>query len=133
MAKDYYDVLGVQRSASEKEIKQAYRKLARKWHPDVNPGNKEAEERFKEINRAYEVLSSKENRAKYDRYGENWEQAEAYEKARQQAEASGFRTESFDFGGVFSGNGGGFEDILGGIFGGRRRAGPMRGLNVEQP
>jgi DnaJ-class molecular chaperone len=74
--KSYYDILGVSRSASEKEMRQAFRRLARKHHPDVNPGDKEAEGRFKEINRAYEVLSDAEKRRKYDRFGEQWEQAE---------------------------------------------------------
>ena len=67
--KNYYSILGVSRSASEREIKQAYRKLARKYHPDVNPGDKSAEAKFKEINQAYEVLSDKEKRSKYDQYG----------------------------------------------------------------
>src|SRR5437870_4085666 len=89
MARDYYDVLGLKRGASQKEIKQAYRKLARKHHPDVNPGDKGAEERFKEINSAYEVLSDAEKRNKYDRYGERWEMAEAFEKARAQQGAGG--------------------------------------------
>ncbi|HUT97090.1 MAG TPA: DnaJ domain-containing protein, partial [Dehalococcoidales bacterium] len=66
-AKDYYNILGVSRSATEREIKQAYRKLARQHHPDVNPGDKSAEERFKLINEAYEVLSDREKRPKYDR------------------------------------------------------------------
>src|SRR5438876_1073094 len=89
MARDYYDVLGLKRGASQKEIKQAYRKLARKHHPDVNPGDKGAEERFKEINSAYEVLSDAEKRNKYDRYGERWEMAEAFEKARAKQGAGG--------------------------------------------
>jgi len=76
MAKDYYDILGVSRTATDKDIKQAYRKLARKHHPDVNPGDKAAEQRFKEMNRAYEVLSDPEKRKKYDQFGENWEHAE---------------------------------------------------------
>ena len=79
MATDYYKTLGLKRNASEKEIKTAFRKLARKHHPDVNPGDKNAEQRFKDINRAHEVLSDPKKRAKYDRYGENWEQAEAFE------------------------------------------------------
>ena len=91
MAKiDYYEVLGVPKNADEKAIKKAFRKLARQYHPDVNPGNKEAEEKFKQINEANTVLSDPERKAKYDRYasqyGEHWEQAEAYEQqSRQQA------------------------------------------------
>lgn len=71
--KDYYKILGVERNASENDIKKAYRKLARKYHPDINPGNKSAEARFKEINEAYEVLSDKEKREKYDRFGSDWQ------------------------------------------------------------
>ncbi len=142
MAKNYYDILGVKRDASQKEIKQAYRKLARKHHPDVNPGDKAAEQRFKDINRAYEALSDPQKRAKYDRYGEQWEQAEAFERARQQAGAgagAGPQTFHFnmgDLGDLFRGRAsagaGGFEEILGNLFGGgQRRSGPMRGQNVE--
>ena len=72
--KDYYKTLGVDRNASEKEIKSAYRKLARKYHPDVNPGDKSAEEKFKEVSEAYEVLSDKDKRTKYDQFGQYWEQ-----------------------------------------------------------
>jgi len=147
MAKDYYGTLGVKKGATQKEIKSAFRKLARKHHPDVNPGDKAAEDRFKEINEAHDVLSDTEKRAKYDRYGENWEQAEAFEKAR--AQYGGGRggpgySETFTFdindllrrqgGGRTRQGGGGFDfgDALGGIFGGGgRRQGPMRGQNIE--
>ncbi len=71
--KDYYQVLGIARNAGEKEVRQAYRKLARKYHPDVNPGSKEGEAKFKEIQNAYEVLNDPEKRAKYDRYGDAWD------------------------------------------------------------
>ncbi len=75
MAKDYYAILGVSRNATDKEIKQAYRRLARRYHPDVNPGDKAAEAKFKEINEAYEMLSDPAKRGKYDRFGEQWQYA----------------------------------------------------------
>lgn len=78
---DYYKTLGITKSASEKDIKSAYRKLARKYHPDVNPGDKEAEKKFKEINEANEVLSDPEKRKKYDKYGKDWKHADEFEKA----------------------------------------------------
>jgi DnaJ-class molecular chaperone len=77
--KDYYKILGSNRSATDKDIKQAYRKLARKHHPDVNPGDKSAEARFKEINSAYDVLSDPEKRKKYDKYGDQWQYADQFE------------------------------------------------------
>ncbi len=77
--KDYYKILGSNRSATDKDIKQAYRKLARKHHPDVNPGDKSAEARFKEINSAYDVLSDPEKRKKYDKYGDQWQHADQFE------------------------------------------------------
>ena len=108
--KDYYKILGVSRSATEREIKQAYRRLARQYHPDVNPSDKSAEEKFKQINEAYEVLSDKENRQKYDKYGDQWQYADQFEKAgRQQAPFWGFspgggtriRFSQGDFGSLF--------------------------------
>ncbi len=78
---DYYKILGVSKTATEKEIRAAYRKLARKYHPDLNPDNKEAEIKFKEINEANEVLMDPENRKKYDKYGKDWKQGAEYEKA----------------------------------------------------
>src|SRR3982074_2798712 len=75
MTKDFYDVLGVSRGASQKEIQTAFRKLARKLHPDVNPGDKEAERRFKEISEAHGVLSDAEKRKLYDRFGADWQAA----------------------------------------------------------
>jgi curved DNA-binding protein len=81
---DYYKILGIIKSASDKDIKRAYRKLARKYHPDLNPDNKEAEKKFKEINEANEVLSNAENRKKYDEYGKDWKHGDKFKKAQQQ-------------------------------------------------
>ncbi|MBJ6367491.1 DnaJ C-terminal domain-containing protein [Snuella sedimenti] len=86
---DYYKILGISKNATEAEIKKAYRKLARKYHPDLNPNDKVAEKKFKEINEANEVLSNPENRKKYDAYGEHWQHAEAYEAAKQQQQKQG--------------------------------------------
>src|SRR5689334_14343972 len=107
--RDYYTVLGVQRNASQDDIKKAYRRLARQYHPDLHSGAKKAdmEKKFKELNQANEVLGEPETRKKYDRYGQRWQEAEAYERARQDAGAnrSGFeRTQGFGGGEGFRGS-----------------------------
>ena len=79
---DYYNVLGITKKATNDEVKKAYRKLARKHHPDLNPNNKEAEKKFQEINEANEVLSDAEKRKKYDKYGKDWKHGEEFEKAQ---------------------------------------------------
>ncbi|MHB1461654.1 MAG: DnaJ C-terminal domain-containing protein [Armatimonadota bacterium] len=116
---DYYKILGVARDATDKEIKTAYRKLARKYHPDVNPNNKQSEERFKQISQAHEVLSDADKRAKYDQYGEQWKHAtEGGAGAGQPGQRSG--PGGGGAAGGFGGFGGlgGLEDLLGSIFGG---------------
>ena len=131
MAKrDYYEVLGVSKDASDDEIKKAFRKLAVKYHPDKNPGDKEAEEKFKEISEAHEVLSDKQKRARYDQFGHAGVGGNAY------GGASGNPFgENFNFNGQsysFSFGGGGLDDILGSIFGfgaGQRR--PVRGQDYR--
>ena len=85
---DYYKTLGVDKNATDKDIKNAYRKLARKYHPDLNPDDDNAHKKFQELNEANEVLSDPEKRKKYDKYGENWQHGEAYEQqARQQQQS----------------------------------------------
>ncbi|MDB5087472.1 MAG: molecular chaperone DnaJ [Mucilaginibacter sp.] len=106
---DYYKVLGVDKKASEKDIKSAYRKLARKYHPDLNPNDAEAHKKFQQLNEANEVLSDAEKRKKYDQYGENWQHGPEYEEARQQQS----RGPSGGFGG---GTSSGFEDFGGDDF-----------------
>jgi curved DNA-binding protein len=113
---DYYKILGVKKNASEKDIKKGYRKLARKYHPDVNPNNKEAEKKFKELNEANEVLSNSENRKKYDTYGKDWEHAEEFEKARKQQQE--FQRQQ-SYGGQRSGSSfseGDFSDFFSSMF-----------------
>jgi curved DNA-binding protein len=88
---DYYKILGISKAATEEDIKKAYRKLARKLHPDLNPHDKEANKKFQQINEANEVLSDPEKRKKYDQYGENWEHAEQFEKAKQSGSYAGER------------------------------------------
>ncbi len=87
---DYYKVLGVGKTATESDIKSAYRKLARKLHPDLNPDDKEAHKKFQQVNEANEVLSDPENRKKYDKYGADWKHSEAYEQARQNQQGQQF-------------------------------------------
>ncbi len=139
--KDHYQTLGVSRQAGEKQIRQAFRRLARQHHPDVNPGNAEAERRFKEINAAYEVLLDPEKRRKYDQYGDQWPYADQFEAARRGGGfpwgASGRRSpfDLHDLGGM-----GGIPDLdnlLGGLFRGRpgpeRERQPRRGRDTEVP
>ena len=151
MARDYYDVLGVSRDAGPEELQQAYRRLARANHPDVNkdPG---AEERFKEVNEAYHVLSDPQLRKRYDRFGDDFRKVPEDWEERVGAGAGGSRRRTgpgrreawstggdegpdFDFGGGFGGGFGGvdLEDLLGGMFGGRGRgrAGPVAGADQE--
>jgi curved DNA-binding protein len=151
--KDYYSTLGVGKNATTDEIKKAYRKLARKYHPDVNPNDKTAEEKFKDINEAYEVLSDEEKRGKYDRFGAEWQQ---YERGGQAddfdwqqwgarpsgAGGTGYRTMSQEeFEQMFGGGGarstggrsaGGFSDFFDFMFGGSaRRTGGFSGPYAE--
>ncbi|OCA80482.1 molecular chaperone DnaJ [Chryseobacterium contaminans] len=138
---DYYKILGVDKSATQDDIKKAYRKLARKLHPDLNPDDKESERKFKELNEANEVLSNPENRAKYDKYGENWKHGEEYEKAQQQQRQY---QQHQNYGGGFSGadfgEGEDFSDFFQNMFGGSggfgkssrgRASGKFKGQDVQ--
>jgi len=145
--RDYYQTLGIKKDASQEEIKKAYRKLARKYHPDVNPDDPNAEEKFKDINEAYQVLSDEEKRNKYDRFGSQWKQyqqrggsAEDFDwskwAARGQPGGGGYRTVSQEeFEQMFGGGLGGFSDffstLFGGMAGGRPRGQTTRGPSAQ--
>lgn len=124
---DYYKVLGIDKNATQKDVKKAYRKLARKYHPDVNPNDAEAEKKFKELNEANEVLSNTENRKKYDEHGKDWKHADEINRQRQQQSQNQqrYRQGGFDQGG-FSNEGGAdysdfFESMFSGASGSRSR------------
>lgn len=120
--RDYYEVLGVNKGASEDEIKKAFRSMSKKYHPDLNPNNKEAEEKFKEVNEAYQVLSDADKRSKYDQFGHAGVDPNF-------GAGGGYGGAGFDFGDIFGDIfGGGF----GGFGGGRRRSGPRRGNDIRQ-
>ena len=121
MAGDLYSTLGVKRDASAKEIREAYLRLARQYHPDVNPGDEAAESRFKEINAAHQVLSDPESRDKYDRYGEQWQHADQIEELRRQQRAAG--------GGRAGPGGGGFAFDLGDVIGAQ---GAAEGVDIDE-
>ena len=121
--RDYYEVLGVSKGASDDEIKKAFRKMSKKYHPDLNPNNKEAEKKFKEVNEAYQVLSDPEKKSKYDQFGH------AGVDPNFGAGGGGFNGGGFDFGDIFGDFfGGGF----GGFGGGQRRNGPKRGADIRK-
>ena len=114
---DYYKILGLNKNATEEEIKKAYRKLARKHHPDLNPNDKEAHIKFQQINEANEVLSDPEKRKKYDAYGENWKHADQFEQARQQQQYSGGGGQYHEYSGGFGEEN--FSDFFESLFGSR--------------
>ncbi|WP_343209253.1 molecular chaperone DnaJ [Anaerolentibacter hominis] len=124
--RDYYEVLGVDRSATEADLKKAYRALAKKYHPDINPGDKEAEAKFKEASEAYAVLSDPDKRKQYDQFGHA-----AFDQGA--GGAGGFDFSGFDFSDIFGDlfGGGGFGDFFGGGRSAGRRNGPMKGQNVR--
>jgi curved DNA-binding protein len=125
---DYYKTLGINKTATQKDIKTAYRKLARKFHPDLNPNDKDAKRNFQQINEANEVLSDPEKRKKYDQYGKDWQHAEQFEKSKQQQEQS-----SYSRGQSYSGeqSGGDFSDFFEAMFGGSTGAGRSRQIKFR--
>lgn len=140
--KDYYKILGVARNASDKEIKQAYRRLARKHHPDINPGDRTAESKFKEINEAHEILSSPDKRKKYDQYGDQWQYADQFAQAGWQPSAGqqpfsagpDVRHEYANFAPNQEGLGGIFDELFqrfGSKTGARGTHTPHRGEDIE--
>jgi len=131
---DYYKVLEITKDASAADIKKAYRKLARKYHPDINPDDKEAQQKFQRINEANAVLSDSEKRKKYDKYGKDWEHADAYEASHRQQQASGGfgggQQRSYTSrGGNF--NGGEFSDFFESMFGGEGFSGGSRQTHAQ--
>lgn len=122
---DYYKILGITKNATDKDIKKAYRKLARKYHPDLNPNDKAAEKKFKEINEANEVLSNPENRKKYDQYGKDWKHSEEFEKAKQQQQYQR-SSQQRPSGGYSDGD---FSNFFESMFGGASSG--ARGANVK--
>ena len=131
--RDYYEVLGVSKNASDDEIKKAYRKLAIKYHPDKNPGDKTAEAKFKEINEAHDVLSDKQKRARYDQFGHAGVGGAGFGGGNPFGGAGnpfgGFNGQTFNF---EFGNGGVFDDILGSLFGfGANSRRPRRGADMQ--
>lgn len=124
----YYDILGVSKTASDKNIRKAYRRLARHYHPDVNPNNAEAEAKFKEINEAYQVLSDEESRKKYDIYGEQWKYADHFQQAEAASGPFVWRSTWTGDGSVFEGMG---PDLFDRLFGGRSR--DFSRVNAEHP
>jgi curved DNA-binding protein len=120
---DYYKILGIDKNATQEEIKKAYRKLARKYHPDLNPNDKNAKSNFQQINEANEVLSDPEKRKKYDQYGKDWQHAEQFEKEQQsRRQSSGTYRKEYS-GTTYDGD---FSDFFESMFGGASRAGRSR-------
>lgn len=130
---DYYKILGVDRNASPDDIKKAYKKLARKHHPDLNPDDMDAKRRFQEINEANEVLGDPEKRKKYDRYGEHWQHADQFEAQQQQQRQYGDSGGYWSASDGFSGNEGEFSDFFESLFGsrGRHRGGHTAGFRGQ--